>query len=169
MGNTRLMILEEYSPELNKEAQELVETIRDARYQLKHDPEGCFGGRGNNFGYAYLEDLEARQGYLMSLGYTFRTKDWFDMLQEGIDLATVEKVAANDKGVFIYGTEGNRRVKKIRGEPVEVNWMWDRKTGEWRGEKPPAEIIATAEAVAGFYDSTLLEWRGDFHAPRVYL
>jgi len=168
-GNTRIMTLAEFDEKLDTEAQKLREALPGMRADLRNDPEGCFGGRGNNIGTQIVENAENRLGWLTSQGYSIRAHPWIDMLQAGIDLSTVEKVAANERGVFIYGTEGNRRIKQINSNPTEVNWMYDRKRGEWRGEEPPAEVIAAAEAIAAFHESGLLEWRGEFHVPRVYL
>jgi len=40
-----------------------------ARYELKHEPEDCFGGRGNNIGQGIVEDLELTYADFLQCGY----------------------------------------------------------------------------------------------------
>lgn len=170
MENTRIMTLEDYDEMLDAEAEQLRRTIPGMRAELRRDPEGCFGGRGNNFGEAIVAEAENRLGWLMSQGYTLRAHPHIDLLQAGVDLSTIEKVVARDDKLFIGGTPGYRRKKTLRsGTEAEVNWVYDRGQGSWKDGGPPQEVIAAAEAVAVFHGSTLFEWRGEFHVARVYL
>lgn len=172
--NTRKMTLEEYKPELDAEAEELHRTIPQMKAELRHDPEGCFGGRGNNIGHEMVGQAEDRLNWLTNLGYTNQTHPYIDLLQAGVDLSPIDKVIARSEGrspdkLFIGGAPGYRRMKEIQGTPTEVNWVYDRVANCWQGQEPPQAVIAAAEAVANFHGSTLLEWRGEFHCPRVYL
>lgn len=168
--NTRVMTLADYDEQLDAEAEELRKAIPEMRAELRRDPEGCFGGRGNNIGHDIIARAEDRLGWLISQGYTIRTRPFIDLLEAGVDLSTIKKVIAKDNKIFIGGAEGYRRVKTLKsGKTAEVNWVYDRAKAEWKGEEPPQEVLDAAEAVAAFYNSTLLEWRGEFHCPRVYL
>lgn len=171
--NTRKMTLKEYNPELDAEAADLRERLPQMKAELKRDPEGCFGGRGNNIGYEIVRRAEDCLNRLTNLGYTSRTHPYIDLLQLGVDLSPIDKIITNSDRrsdeVFIGGAPGYRRIKEFGGKMVEVNWVYDKSEGCWRGQEPPQAVIAAAEAVANFYDSTLLEWRGEFHCPRVYL
>lgn len=168
--NTRIMTLEDYDAKLDAEAAELRISVPQMRAELYRDPEGCFGGRGNNIGQVTVENAEARLGWLANQGYTIRTHPYIDLLQAGIDLSTIEKVIAKDNAIFVGGTEGHRCKKTLKSSRVvEVNWRYDRNEESWGDEEPPQEIIEAAEAVAAYYGSTLLEWRGEFHCPRRYL
>jgi len=94
--NTRIMTLKDYNKELDTEAEELRRTVPQMRAELYRDPEGCFGGRGNNIGIVIVQDAENRLGWLMGQGYTIRTHPHMDLLQRGVDLSTIEKVVARD-------------------------------------------------------------------------
>jgi hypothetical protein len=43
----------------------LKKQIGEARYELHHDPEDCFGGRGNNFGEGFVESLEDKYAEIL--------------------------------------------------------------------------------------------------------
>ena len=172
-SNTRKMTLKEYDEKLDAEAEELRRTIPQMKAELRHDPEGCFGGRGNNFGYEIVKETEDRQNWLTNLGYTSRTHPYIDLLQAGVDLSPIDKIVTNSgrnpHKVFIGGAPGYRRMKEVGGKEIETNWVYDKGEGSWIDQEPPQEVIAAAEAVANYYNNTLLEWRGEFHCPRVYL
>jgi len=171
--NTRKMTLKEYNPELDSEAADLRERLPRMKAELRHDPEGCFGGRGNNFGHRMVEEAENRLNWLTNLGYTIRTRPYVAFLQAGVDLSPIDKIVTNSNRnphkVFIGGAPGYRRMKEIGNEEVEANWVYDKEESRWVDQEPPQAVINAAEAVANYYNSTLLEWRGDFHCPRVYL
>lgn len=172
--NTRKMTLAEYNEELDTEAAGLRERLPQMKAELRLDPEGCFGGRGNNIGYEMVRQAEDRQNWLINLGYTSQVHPYIDLLQAGVDLSPIDKVIARSGGrspdkLFIGGASRYRRIKEVKGTQTEVNWVYDRNEGHWLGQEPPQAVIAAAEAVANFHGSTLLEWRGEFHCPRVYL
>lgn len=169
MGNTRIMTLDDYDEKLDAEAADLRRTIPGMRAELWRDPEGCFGGRGNNIGYVIVEQAENRLGELIHQGYSIRTHPFIDLLQSGADLSPIEKVVARDDKLFIGAVEGHRRMKEIRGTLVGVNWVYEREEGRWKDQEPPQVVLDAAEAVAAYYGSTLMEWRGEFHSPRVYV
>lgn len=166
--NTRIMTLDDYDENLDTEAERLRKTLPGMRAELRRDPEGCFGGRGNNIGRRIVEETEARLNWLTNRGYNIRTHPFIDLLKGGIDLTPIEKIVARDDKLFIGGAEGYGRIKVLEsGEIVEVNWVYVRGQG-WRGSIPPAVILRAADAVAEFHGSTLLEWRGEFHCTRIY-
>jgi hypothetical protein len=159
MGNTRIMRLDEYNEELQEEACKLRESIPQMRTELYRDPEGCFGGRGNNIGHNMVEDAEDRLSWLINQGYTIRTKPYIEMLRASIDLSKIEKIVTHGR------KNGNLFIVSAN---YENTWVYDRQTNAWKSEPTP-EILAIAEAVANYHGSTLMEWSGEFYAPRVYI
>lgn len=67
-----------------------------ARYELKHEPEDCFGGRGNNAGQAIVEDLELTYDEFLQRGYSV----WPEIVGQ-------KKINGRSVNVFQYQAQFN--------------------------------------------------------------
>lgn len=169
MSNTRKMTLQEYDENLMAERKELHEAVPYMRSELRDDPEGCFGGRGNNIGSEILRNAENRLAYLTGQGYMRHTEAYIAILNAGHDLGPLVKLTGTDKALFISCEPGHgRKVIFKDGKTAEGNWKYTQVLG-WLKGKPPVEVLEAARAVARHFDSSLLKWRGEFYCPRVYI
>lgn len=167
--NTRKMTVQEHDENLQTEWEKLHEAVPYMRSELRSDPEGCFGGRGNNIGGEILRNAEDRLGYLISLGYMRHTINYIAILKSGSDLTPLVKMTGKDNALFIECEHGHGRKVTFRdGKTAEGNWKYTQGQGWLKGE-PPAEILQAAQAVTEHFGSELLEWRGEFYCPRVYI
>jgi len=119
------MEITEYSDETMEKYLNLRETVAQMRYELRTDPEGAFGGRGNNIGSAMLERHEAELAELDAAGYTRRTAAWAEMCRNGFTFAAID-------GIGTIHRNGGKRVaiprrgrgKMYNGRPI-ANWAID--------------------------------------------
>lgn len=169
MTNTRKMTLQEYDEDLLAEYEKLHEAVPYMRAELRDDPEGCFGGRGNNSGSEILRNAEHRLAYLTGQGYMRHTETYIAILNAGNDLTPLVKLTGKDEALFISCEPGyGRKVVFKGGQTAEGNWKYTRGQGWLKGE-PSAEVLEATQAVAEHLGSNLLEWRGEFYCPRVYI
>ena len=167
--NTRKMMLSEYDENLQAERDKLHEAVPYMRYDLRNDPEGCFGGRGNNIGSEILRNAEDQLSYLTSLGYMRHTEDYIAILKAGNDLTPLINLIGKDNTLFISCERGHGRKFTYKGKVVEGNWKYTHGQGWLKGE-PPAEVLKAVQAVVEHLGSSnLLKWRGEFYCPRVYI
>lgn len=149
------MKLSDYDEKLDAEARQLRKEIPEDRYELKHDPEGCFGGRGNNFGYDYLMQKEYRAAHLANAGYHTQTADFIAMLRSGIDfskIVAVKVVPGHKFGNVLIEVENEFGYDKLMsdGSTHRIPRYWLRNDNTWSGEISQ-DIIETARSILSHF------------------
>ena len=148
MATTRPMKITEYSEEVMKRYENFSYRVGQMRYEIRHDPEGCFGGRGNNIGSVMLESAEFELAELNEAGYSKGTRRFVELCNAGFTFDAIDGVAViarNGKRVAIP-TKG--RGKMYDGKPI-ANWSMD-------DPEIPADVLAEAKAL---FDAGINEFR----------
>jgi len=161
MKNYRLMTSKEYDLELGNEARELATTIPQMEKELRADPQGCFGGRGDNFGFQMIAEKNARWNHLRNLGYIASAENFGKLVEAGVEAAPISRIR-----FFAENRKGQKNVLRIE---VDGGGTYRSIGGEWTQE-PPTAIVEHAERIVRALGAEGLgDWHGDFVTPTVYL
>lgn len=148
MATSRPMKITEYSEETMKRYESLADSVAQMRYEIRHDPEGCFGGRGNNIGSVMLKNAEAELAELNAAGYSKQTRRFVELSGAGFTFNAID-------GVAVIARNGKRVAIPTAGRGKMYNGV---AAGNWSMDDPgiPADILAEATAL---YDAGINDFR----------
>ncbi len=139
MATSRPMQITEYSEETMKQYENLADTVAQMRYEIRHDPEGCFGGRGNNIGSVMLENAEVELAELNAAGYSKQTRRFVELCNAGFTFNAIDGVAVIARNGLRVAIPRKGRGKLYNGAAI-ANWLLD-------DPEIPADVLAEADAL----------------------
>ena len=135
---TRPMRIDEFSVEKMIAFEEMAKHVAERRHEIVHDPEGCFGGRGNNIGSVILAEAEAELAKMQVAGYSKASRTFKALIDAGIRFEAVTGVGIRERDGKICITAIPGRGRKITGQDIEANWYL---------EDAPEDIQTEAKAI----------------------
>lgn len=142
MTNVRPMTADEVSSEKVEEYMAKRSMYLQIKQELAEDPEGAFGGRGNNAP-TQIRKMEGELAALESEGYSLLTVRFRTLIESGIRFEAVTGVSQvavgkNKDKWAVSAVEGKGR--KVEGSSRERYWLLD-------DPEIPADILAEANSI----------------------